>query len=450
MKRKIALLAALLIPALLATHVAFASPAYKRSPSINTNVVMTYTFPITETGVDSLAFEVNGLCSVVFESAGSDDASLYAVPTGGTATGSGTLIVAYTDSSTVPTVFQPGTRWVRAVAVSAATGGSVMRITCSNTQIASTGEACGTSGLAPYVGTGGRYKCEPEYAYDETTNQLSVGEVAVDANIDKNVIRMERNASFTGANPTATEVLLYPLAVDNELYVENLDGVSAPSRVVTASPDYYDVVLEWGVAFLDVDNEYLTLTPGATTTQKFCMVKAPHVDKEKIYTTSVEAETITIPLTGFNGCSGAGQQTTSELAYALMGDPYVADAWCTTTSNIASGFPWATGDEVVVRFAVSNQVEVASGVGEYGSSIYDLTYGYDEILIYKGVVSRHAELRDAVDAFASTGFVGAIDSGGLKMTLFSASIESMTQAAVSTWNNFKMTCSLGILFKDTR
>jgi len=412
---------------------------------------MTYTFPITETGVDSLAFEVNGLCSVVYESAGSDDASLYAVPTGGTATGSGTLIVAYTDSSTVPTVFQPGTRWVRAVAVSAATGGSVMRITCSNTQMASTGEACGTSGLAPYVGTGGRYKCEPEYNYDDTDNELSVGSITLDPVAGKNVVRFPGISGFTGPNPAATEVLLYGLDADQELYVENLDGLNAPSRVVTAHPDFYDVVLSWGVAFEDIDNEYVTLAPGPGTpvVRTFCMVKAPFVDSERTYSSNGEVDDVVIPLTGTNGCSIAASQTRPKQAYPLMGDPYVKDAWCTTHTNLASGATlWATGDEVVVRFGVSNTAEVAPD--EYLASIHDMTYGFDEIDAYKEDVGRHTELRDPVNAFASSALTGTVDPAGIKMALFTAHIIGMTRASGSTWNAIQLQCSLGIMFKDTR
>ena len=441
------LITALLVSAL-ATHVANASPRYKRSPSINTNVVMTYTFPITETGVDSLAFEVNGLCSVVYESAGSDDASLYAVPTSETATGSGTLIVAYTDSSTVPTVFQPGTRWVRAVAVSAATGGSVMRITCSNTQMASTGEACipADSGLAPYVGSGGRYKCEADYFYTEATNQLTVGEVAVTAAVGENAIRMEANSAFSGDDPTSTEVLLYGLTGDTELYVENLDGLGAPSRVVTASPDYYDVVLSWGVAFKDVDNEYAVLgAAGAQIVDKFCMVKSAHAEPGKSLSSAGESGDVDVPLTGLGGCSANVSATAPKVAYALMGDPYIKDSWCTAHSGPEL---WATGDEVVVRFGVSNNVDLF--LPEYLISAHDMAYGYDEIFIYKGEVDRHSELREAVDGLSSSFFTEAIDAGGLKMVLYTASIESMTRAVGSTWNVFHLQCSLGIVFKDTR
>ncbi len=458
MKRITALLAvplmlALLIPALV-THVAFASPSYKRSPSINTHVVMTYTFPITETGVDSLAFEVNGLCSVVYESAGSDDASLYAVETGETATGSGTLIVAYIDSSTAPTVFQPGTRWVRAVAVSATTGGSIMRITCSNTQLASTGEACGTSGLVPYVGTGGRYKCEQDLSYAEDDNELNVGSVLVDAVADKNVIAMEANSGYTGADPTSTQVLLYGLTSDTELYVENLDGIGVPSRVVTASPDYYDVVLEWGVNFSAIIDEYVDLEGlGEQKVNKFCMVKAPHVSAEKTLTTSTDVDQtaaldVVVPLTGTNGCADAQASTRALLAYPIIGDPYIQDVWCTSRSSLGGG-TWRTGDEIVVEFSISNIADTTPD--EFLSPAHTMTFGYDEIFVaHNSSIGRHYQLRDTVGAFASSFLTGTIDGDGVGMMIFTASIESMTRAVGSVWESVALHCMAGLQFRDTR
>lgn len=449
MKRIIALLVtplitALLIPAL-ATHVASASPSYKRSPSINTNVVMTYTFPITETGVDSLAFEVNGLCSVVYESAGSDDASLYAVPTGATATTSGTLIVAYTDSSTVPTVFQPGTRWVRAVAVSAVTGGSIMRVTCSNTQMASTGEACGTSGLAPYVGTGGRYKCEPEYSYDDVDNELNVGSITLDPIAGKNVVRFPGISAFTGPNPAATEVLLYGLDTDQELYVENLDGLNAPSRVVVASPEYAEQTLEWGVAFTDIDNEYATITAGTTTTQNFCMIKGPAVVTEKAYDSDGQTGDVVIPLTGATGCSKAVSSTKPEQIYVILGDPFIKDVWCTSNTNIAT--TWISGDGATIEFGISNAVDVVPS--EYLTAVHTLDYSFDAVDTEYGIGLRHSLLRAAVDDYASNLFSGTIGSG-ITMVMFSGTIASVTRQTASTWTSLRLHCGLTFEYRDTR
>ncbi len=348
------LIAALLVPAL-ATHVASASPSYKRSPSINTNVVMTYTFPITETGVDSLAFEVNGLCSVVYESVGSDDASLYAVPTGGTATTSGTLIVAYTDSSTVPTVFQPGTRWVRAVAVSAATGGSVMRITCSNTQMASTGEACGTSGLVPYVGTGGRYKCEADFAYDETANQLSVGSTA-----NKNEIRMEGNATYEGDAPTGAEVVLHALTT-GEVHIINAASPTANGpRAVVAKPDYFDHIITRGVRYIDLTNEYGGTPSGGFVEERTCFrvhqYAAVTMTDDNIISGGDDS---VFPVQ--DGCATNANLSRGQNVTTIPGDPFIKSVWCTTNTNVAGGV-WSTAT-IDLTDSVPNYEWVASSAG---------------------------------------------------------------------------------------
>ncbi len=358
MKRIIALLAGMLIAALLvpalATHVASASPSYKRSPSINTNVVMTYTFPITETGVDSLAFEVNGLCSVVYESAGSDDASLYAVPTGGTATGSGTLIVAYTDSSTVPTVFQPGTRWVRAVAVSAVTGGSIMRITCSNTQMASTGEACGTSGLVPYVGTGGRYKCEADLSYDETANQLSVGSVA-----NKNEIRMEGNATFEGDAPTGAEVVLHSLTTGEVHIINAASPTTDGARAVVAKPDYFDHIISRGVRYIDLTNEYGGTPSGGFVEERTCLRIHQYAAVTMVDDNAVSGgDTSVLPVQ--DGCSSTATLPRGQNVTTIPGDPFIKFAWCTSNTNVLNDWGTSTID---LTDSVPNYEWVASSAG---------------------------------------------------------------------------------------
>ena len=452
MKRIALLLPVLLATSLiwiLATHVAYAGPKVIKRHNVDTSIEYPVTFPITETGVDSPAMKVNGLCSVVFESAGSDDASLYAVPTSETATGSGTLIVAYTDSSTVPTVFQPGTRWVRAVAVSAVTGGSIMRVTCSNAQLASTGEACGTSGLAPYVGTGGRYKCEPEYSYDEDNNQLSVGEVAVDAAAGKNVIAMEPNSEFTGAAPSATRALLYWLTGTPEptLVVETEDTVDTPTRVVTAHPDYTDETLEFGVAFTDIDNEYAVIAAGTTVVQNFCMVKAPHVAKEEIYTTSIEAETITIPLTGATGCSKAVTSTKPQQVYVVLGNPFIKDVWCTSNTNLQT--QWIDGDGADIEFGISNATDVTPV--EYLTAAHTLTYSHAALVAeYGGGFGRQSILRAEVDDFAADLFSGTVSGGGLRMVMLSATIVSVTRQTASAWTTLRLQCGLTFESRDTR
>lgn len=540
--RRLATLAAL---ALLFPSLANGIPDPSRTNLPDNGFEYTITFPAADTD-DSKAMRVRGMCSVTWVRGGSDVVELYSVPTATTAATSGTLLGTFTTSSTAATTFQSGTRWVRAVATTAATGGSLMRIHCSNSQVASTGEACTAAGLAPYVGDLGGYKCESTYSYDEDEDQLTVGEVAVTAVAGKNVIRMEANSAFTGDDPTSTEVLLYGLTGDTELYVENLDGIGAPSRVVTDSPDYYDVVLSWAVDMNDIDNQYATLTAGATTTQKFCMVKAAgsqlaqtiatserrslrntaykwtasgsgtdewHVElaaggdptlhsPTAVYEDALSANTsmpagslgslsagdhgygdndtlgydtiyvrltatgdpdlqavgfieavgstaVTIPLTGSNGCTAGSPATQASQAFTFMGDPYIKDAWCTTHPDLDN--IWVSGDEIVVRFGVSNAGDMV-GAAEWLVSVLDMTYGYDEIDNYKEIVGRHTELRTAIGALSSSFFAGAINAGGLKMTIFTASIESMTVAVASDppWTAARIQCSLGLLFRDTR
>ncbi len=431
----------------------FPSGASGEPDPIRTNLLdngFEYTIPFDVSDTDdSKAMRVRGMCSVVWERGGSDVVELYAIPTRSTAATSGTLLGTFTTSTTAATTFQAGTRWVKAVATTAATGGSVMRIHCSNSQVASTGEACTTAGLAPYVGDLGGYKCEADYSYNETTNQLNVGEVAVDAAAGKNAIRMEANSAFTGTTATSSEVLLYALtdAVEPGLYIETLDSLDDPSRVIQGHPDYYDAVLSWGVEFTDVNAEYEDLSPGPGTpvVRKFCMVKSAGAFKEEIYTTADVSTTITIPLAGSNGCSATAGAAKQVQAYWMPGDPWIADAWCFTRTNIASGGDaWNSGDEVLVRFGVSNNVDLASA--EYMTAAHDMIFGHDELT----TVDRYQELREVVDAYPSSFFAGSLSPGAVNTVLFTASIEGMTRAAISTWNTMQLTCSLGIMFKDTR
>lgn len=84
---------------------------------------------------DSEAIPVTGVCSARYSQAGGDDAALYSVPTQTTAAASGTLIEDFQSSTIYPVEFQAGTLWVKAKATSSATGGSVMVIHCSNSQV---------------------------------------------------------------------------------------------------------------------------------------------------------------------------------------------------------------------------------------------------------------------------------------------------------------------------
>jgi hypothetical protein len=83
---------------------------------------------------DSVAIGVGGFCTVRFEQAGGDDVSLYAITTQSTAATSGTLLKAFS-ASTSPSnpayTFTASTQWVKAVAVDATAGGSILIIECN-------------------------------------------------------------------------------------------------------------------------------------------------------------------------------------------------------------------------------------------------------------------------------------------------------------------------------
>lgn len=83
---------------------------------------------------DSPAMSVSGTCSVRVVISGSSAVSLYANVLVTDAASSGTLLGAFSASTTTATTFKPGTLWVKAVATNAATAGSVMSIVCTNTQ----------------------------------------------------------------------------------------------------------------------------------------------------------------------------------------------------------------------------------------------------------------------------------------------------------------------------
>lgn len=103
-----------------------------RPPSTSGGTLL---FGIGDTS-DSQAIGVSGFCTVRFEQASGDDVSLYAVTSQGTAASSGTLLKAFT-SSTSPSnpafTFTASTQWVKAKAVDATAGGSKMIIECNPT-----------------------------------------------------------------------------------------------------------------------------------------------------------------------------------------------------------------------------------------------------------------------------------------------------------------------------
>lgn len=121
----------LFLLALLMAGTAWATPQTLKESTSATQISHTITFKIGDTG-DSEAIRVNGTCSVRYKQASGDDASLYAITAPSTAATSGTLLRAFTTStSTTPYEFTPGTLWVKAVATDATAGGSEMVIQCS-------------------------------------------------------------------------------------------------------------------------------------------------------------------------------------------------------------------------------------------------------------------------------------------------------------------------------
>lgn len=100
--------------------------------------ITTLRFGISDAS-DSDPIGVNGTCSVRYVQVSGDDASLYAVTNATDAASSGTLIAAFTASTTDPTTFRAGTLYVKAKATDSTAGGSTMTIHCSNTEVAGGG-----------------------------------------------------------------------------------------------------------------------------------------------------------------------------------------------------------------------------------------------------------------------------------------------------------------------
>lgn len=107
------------------------------APNSSSSMKNTYSilFPISDTA-DSDAIGVSGFCTVRYEQASGDDVSLYAVTTADTAASSGTLLKAFS-TSTSPSnpayTFTASTQWVKAKATDASAGGSRLIIDCSPT-----------------------------------------------------------------------------------------------------------------------------------------------------------------------------------------------------------------------------------------------------------------------------------------------------------------------------
>lgn len=151
---------ALLATLLFLPAVASAAPHVSASSSPAATQSVTLAFPADDTS-DSVAIAVSGLCSVVWQRAGSDAASLYAVTSRDAAANTGTLIGSYAASTTSPTQFRPGTLWVKAVATTADAGGSVMIITCGRGPTAGGTSSLSSGGSPPIAEAGNPWiSCE--------------------------------------------------------------------------------------------------------------------------------------------------------------------------------------------------------------------------------------------------------------------------------------------------
>ena len=91
---------------------------------------------------DSRALQTCGTMSASFEFAGGTDAvSLYELDDASADADSGTLVTSFTADSPSPFVFNPARRYIKAVQTASDTGGSVLTIRCSNTDLSSAKDA---------------------------------------------------------------------------------------------------------------------------------------------------------------------------------------------------------------------------------------------------------------------------------------------------------------------
>ncbi len=155
-----------LVLVFLAAAPAWSKPNFvsiNRPPSTSGGTVR---FLIGDTS-ESQAIGVSGFCTVRYEQASGDDASLYAITTSGASATSGTLLKAFS-ASTSPSnpayTFTASTQWVKAVATDATAGGSVMVIECNPTFGSSGGgggsfDACRSGSVqgGGYSSTDGRW-----------------------------------------------------------------------------------------------------------------------------------------------------------------------------------------------------------------------------------------------------------------------------------------------------
>lgn len=119
---------------------------------------ITVDFPISDT-TDSRAIELRGSCTIRATIAGSDVLQAWQVTTTSMAASAGTQIGSnFATSTTTRTEFNPGSFWIKVRSTTAVTGGSQMKINCSNI-------AGGGSGSAP-VDADGNGLYEVAYLWD--------------------------------------------------------------------------------------------------------------------------------------------------------------------------------------------------------------------------------------------------------------------------------------------
>ena len=200
----------------LAAAPAWSKPLVLSSNNPSRTQTTTIKFPISDTA-DTEAIPVSGYCSVRYQQASGDDVSLYAVTTSTTAATSGTLINAFTASTTTAITFTAGTQWVKAVATDATAGGSVMLIDC-----------------APLVGSGSRN--EPTFYVEDyggksltaINNALAACNTWAQANDGRGVVMLPRGKTqivVSGANTSPLISLPEHVTADPSQYNSSCDLV---------------------------------------------------------------------------------------------------------------------------------------------------------------------------------------------------------------------------------
>jgi len=290
--------------------------------------------------------------------------------------------------------------------------------------------ALGAESQIPYIGAGGQLRCTASFTFDPATGEVTLGQVTVDAVDGENVIRITGNTTWDGTAPTGGEVILYSLLGDKQVHMENADTAGYPERVVVASPEHYEFAMNWGIKFNDITTQYGPLS--TTTTKNFCMVR-----------TAVVGESSTELLDGVGGpadvffeqaMSGtescdptSGDQHDHNYVYALPGDPFIKQVWCTTNTNIGTGGnAWVTGDGAVMKFYASHHP--ADDTVELGVVLATLDFSFDAMTTEYGDVDRYYVLSADVNAYASDFFSGGLDPGDIDGVLVGQYLYSMSRA----------------------